>query len=200
MTMVRSGLHLPPHSRLRQARRPVLPAVFLDRDGVLVRDVHYLRRAGDLKIVPDVEEMRKLQERFYLIVATNQSGIARGFLDEDTLLEIHSVLSGKLEAVGIVVDAFYYCPHLETGTVMRYRTACACRKPAPGMLLQAAEDWNLPLQFSYMIGDSGRDVEAGRAAGLAGNILLGASRHETAMHAETLANAVDLLLQVQSHA
>jgi D-glycero-D-manno-heptose 1,7-bisphosphate phosphatase len=166
------GLHLPVNSRLvALARETVSPirlaaAVFLDRDGVLVRDVHYLRTPSQVEILPGVAPaLRALEERFYLIIATNQSGIARGFFTEADLLAIHAEIVLRLREAGARIDAFYYCPHL---------VGCDCRKPAPGLLLRAKADWGLDLAGSAMIGDSARDVEAGRAAGLGTRILLDA--------------------------
>lgn len=192
IVVVRSGLHLPARSRLGKETRGIQPAVFLDRDGVLVRDVHYLRHFSQIELLPQVETLLRLEERFYLIVATNQSGIARGMFTEDDLTVIHAILDARLEALDITVDAFYYCPHLPTGSVAQYRTVCACRKPAAGMLLDAARDWNVPLGASYMIGDSERDVAAGKAAGLAGNILVGGD-------AGTLEQAVESILEAPRH-
>lgn len=195
MTAIRSGLHLPPHSRL--GARAIRPVVFLDRDGVLVRDVHYLRTASDVELFPGVESLRRLQDRFCLIVATNQSGVARGFFSEDTLLEIHASIAERLESCGVSVDAFYYCPHLDTATVAAYRRVCSCRKPKPGMLLQAAKDWGVPLGSSHLIGDSPRDVQAGSAAGLAGCFLLGDAPIDSlpCCRAGSLPEAVDLILE-----
>ncbi len=198
------GLHLPAHSRLVPGAvcSENLPAVFLDRDGVIVRDVHYLRRAAQLELLPGVASLSRLQQRFRLIVATNQSGIARGLFTEDDLLSIHSELVVHLENAGVVIDAFYYCPHLDTAEIGPYRNACLCRKPGAGMLVQAAADWHIPLRSSYLIGDSLRDVQAGRAAGLAGSILLAASDEDSApaLPAHTLEEAVERILEAPADA
>lgn len=198
------GLHLPANSRLAPGEVPseILPAVFLDRDGVIVRDVHYLRRAAQIELLPGIASLSRLQLRFRLIVATNQSGIARGLFSEDDLLSIHSELVVHLENAGVIIDAFYYCPHLDSAEIGPYHCDCLCRKPGAGMLVQAATDWHIPLRSSYLIGDSLRDVEAGRAAGLAGSILLGASDGGAApgLRAHNLEQAIERILEMQADA
>jgi D-glycero-D-manno-heptose 1,7-bisphosphate phosphatase len=171
---VAPGLHLPANSRLLRPRPDngvpgdshlFSTAVFLDRDGVLVKDIHYLRASSDVELLPNIgPPLRSLQERNYLIVATNQSGIARGYFSESDLLSIHAEIVYRLSIVGALIDAFYYCPHL---------AGCGCRKPAPGMLLRASAAWGIDLARSGLIGDTPRDVEAGRSAGVAKAILLG---------------------------
>jgi len=139
---------------------------------VIVRDVHYLRRPSQIEFLPSTASLSALGRRFYLVVATNQSGIARGLFSEEDLLKIHSALVSQLAVEGVIIDAFYYCPHLASATIDTYRVACDCRKPKAGMLLRAAAEWGIDLQRSYMIGDSARDMEAGTLAGLNENVLL----------------------------
>ena len=143
------------------------PAVFLDRDGTLVRDADYLTEADQLEILPGVPEALRMLRRagFLLIVVTNQSAIARGWLTEEALRTIHAELNALLGAEGAPIDAFYYCPHLPNGTVPAYARACRCRKPEPGLIRQAAEEWHVDPARSYVVGDSERDAEAGRRAG-----------------------------------
>ncbi len=189
----RPGLHLPLGSRFSGAASPAIrPAVFLDRDGVIVRDVHYLRRPSQIELLPGAGSLRSLQDAYYLVIATNQSGIARGYFSEDELVDIHGALAATLATAGVNIDAIYYCPHLETAAVPAYRTSCGCRKPAAGMLHQAAADWNIPLGASWLIGDSARDVDAGRAAGLAGSFLVTgcAGRTQDGLCVRTLDDAV----------
>lgn len=144
-------------------------AVFLDRDGVIVEDVHFLVSPSQLRLLPGVVQgLRALQEQFYIIVLTNQSGIARGLLTEDDLLAIHLALVQPLAAEGAILDAFYYCPHLPEATVLAYRAECNCRKPKPGMLLLAERDWGIDLSQSWIVGDATRDIEAGCAVGVKG--------------------------------
>lgn len=138
-----------------------------------MRDVHYLREPSQIEPLPFVEQLCYLQNRYYLIVATNQSGIARNLFTEDDLLLIHSQLVERLYASGVTIDAFYYCPHLPNALNPAYSVVCECRKPGPGLLRRAATEWELDLGSSYMIGDSLRDVETGNAAGVAASIHLG---------------------------
>jgi D-glycero-D-manno-heptose 1,7-bisphosphate phosphatase len=179
------------------ADRSTRPAVFLDRDGVLVEEVHFLTSADQLKLLPGVADaLRALQERFSIIVVTNQSGIARGYLTENDLTGIHGSLAILLAAEEVGVDAFYYCPHLAEGTVAAYRQDCACRKPQPGMLLRASEDFGIDLARSFLVGDMPRDIQAGDAAGVK-SILL--SEHGDAdaaswMIAKGISEAADLIL------
>jgi len=142
-------------------------AVFLDRDGTIIEDVDYLTQIDQLRILPGVPQaLRRLKEAgFLLIVVTNQSAVARGWLTEEKLAEIHAELNRRLKAEGAAVDAFYHCPHLPDGSVGRYARVCDCRKPAPGLFLRAAEEWGIDLSRSYAVGDAQRDVEAARRAG-----------------------------------
>jgi D-glycero-D-manno-heptose 1,7-bisphosphate phosphatase len=190
---VAAGLHLPVNSRFLGGPQPATrAAVFLDRDGVIVRDVHFLRTPSQIEFLEHVETLAHLKERYYLVVATNQSGIGRKLFTELDLIAIHSDLVSKLASMGVAIDAFYYCPHLPTAELAAYRMDCDCRKPKAGMLMRAAREYGLDLTRSYMLGDSHRDIAAGRAAGLAGSILIGGSQGSTA-HQEgacTLAQAV----------
>jgi D-glycero-D-manno-heptose 1,7-bisphosphate phosphatase len=142
-------------------------AVFLDRDGVLIRDVDHLTAASQMEILPGVPEaLRRLRAAGWtVVVATNQSVVARGLVTEDGLRQIHRVLEQQLAARGAALDAIYYCPHHPQGAVERYRLACDCRKPEPGLLLRAAKDLGIDLAASAMVGDTASDVEAGRRAG-----------------------------------
>ena len=198
MSSATPGLHIPFNSRfLGESTKPSSrAAIFLDRDGVLVRDVHHLRRPSQIELLPDVARLRSLQDRYHLIVATNQSGIARRFFTEADLLEIHSELVHQLAGRKLLVDAFYYCPHLPNAVDQAYRVACDCRKPSAGLLRRAAADWDLDLGCSYMIGDSLRDVEAGRAAGLAESFLIGdpVGQAVTYRVVQNLSAAIDTIL------
>ncbi len=143
------------------------PAVFLDRDGTLIEDSGYLRDVARVRLLPGVAEtLRALRQAGYrLIVATNQSGVARGLLTEATLAAIHDRMRDLLAQQGVQLDAVYYCPYHPEGTVEAYRRDSDCRKPECGMLRQAAADLGIDLPASWMVGDAERDVEAGRRAG-----------------------------------
>jgi D-glycero-D-manno-heptose 1,7-bisphosphate phosphatase len=136
-------------------------AVFLDRDDTIIKDPGYLSDPDGIEILPGaVDAIRRLNEAGVLvIIITNQSGIARGFFDEGTLQAIHLRLTALLSTQGARIDAIYYCPHHPQGVREEYRTACTCRKPAPGLLLQAAEDFGLDPQHCYLIGDKPIDIE-----------------------------------------
>ena len=143
------------------------PAVFLDRDGVVVEECGYLRRAEDVRLLPGAAQAiaRLNRAGIPVVVVTNQSAVARGMCSEADVQTIHGVLGRMLEAAGATVQGFYYCPHHPTEGTGAYRRACTCRKPEPGLLLQAADDLALDLKRSMMVGDKLSDLEAGWHAG-----------------------------------
>ncbi len=146
-------------------------AIFLDRDGTLNKYVGFLRNIEQFDLIPGTEEaIRKINESGYLaIVVTNQPVIARGEVSLEELEEIHNKLETLLGLKGAYVDAIYYCPHHPhkgyEGERSEYKIECECRKPKPGMLLEAAEDFNIDLSQSWMVGDGENDIIAGIAAG-----------------------------------
>ena len=142
-------------------------AVFLDRDGTLMEDTGYLSDPAGVKLLPGVDLAIKSlhQAGFKIVVITNQSGVARGLLTEETLEEIHSELRRQLAEKGAMLDAIYYCPFHPEGLVPKYTKESELRKPAPGMLQEAAEQLDISLRGSWMVGDNTRDVIAGQAAG-----------------------------------
>ncbi len=150
------------------------PAAFLDRDGVINRDIGYLHRPEDVAFVPGIfEAVAALRARgFRPVVVTNQSGIARGRYTEADFHALMDWMRARFTEAGAPLDAVYYCPHHPEEGNPPYRRACECRKPAPGMLLRAADELDLDLERSLLIGDSERDIEAGRAAGVARTFLL----------------------------
>lgn len=153
-------------------------AIFLDRDGTLNKDVGFLTDIEKMELAENAAKaVKKINDSGYLaIVVTNQPVIARGELDFAGLQEINNKLETLLGKDGAYIDALYYCPHHPDkgfeGERPAYKCICTCRKPSPGLILQAAEDFNIDLSESYMIGDSGRDIEAGKNAGCKGSILL----------------------------
>ena len=150
----------------------LVTAVFLDRDGVLNKEVDLLHRPDQLEILPGVTDAIRLFNRkgIKTVVVTNQPVIARGLCEESALHLIHQKLRGILESEGARIDALYYCPHhpeTQHGEgVKELRRACDCRKPGIGMLMQAKRDLGLRLGNCVMIGDSTVDVETGRNAGV----------------------------------
>lgn len=146
-------------------------AVFLDRDGTINQYVGFLRDINDFKLIAGVSEaIKKINESGYLaVVVTNQPVIARGEVSLEELNEIHNKMETLLGHDGAYLDAIYYCPHHPDkgfeGERIEYKIACECRKPRPGMLYEAAEDYNIDLSQSYMVGDGKNDLQAGIAAG-----------------------------------
>lgn len=144
-------------------------AVFFDRDNTLIDDPGYIADPDMVQLLPGAADaIRMLADAgFAIVVVTNQSGIARGMLDEQQLSLVHERLEEVLAEQGARVDAIYHCPYLDgpEATVARYRKKSTLRKPQPGMLLQAALDLELSLAQSWMVGDRERDVQAGAAAG-----------------------------------
>jgi D-glycero-D-manno-heptose 1,7-bisphosphate phosphatase len=142
-------------------------AVFLDRDGTLLEEGNYVDRLDRLVFFPyTVDAIRALNEAdFAVVVATNQSGVARGMYPESFVAEAHRHIDERLQAGGARIDGYYYCPHHPEGTVEALRQDCDCRKPKPGQLLQAQAELKLDLTRSFMVGDRWKDIEAGKAVG-----------------------------------
>ncbi|HEY9025785.1 MAG TPA: D-glycero-beta-D-manno-heptose 1,7-bisphosphate 7-phosphatase [Burkholderiaceae bacterium] len=150
------------------------PAAFIDRDGVINAELHYVHRIEDFHILPGVfDGLRTLARAgFALVVVTNQAGIARGLYDEAAFERLTDHMQARMAAEGIALEAVYHCPHHPAGSVAAYAVECDCRKPAPGMLLRAAREHHLDLARSVMIGDKPSDTQAGRAAGVALTVLV----------------------------
>jgi histidinol-phosphate phosphatase family protein len=146
----------------------VFRAVFLDRDGVITEDPpHYAHKLSDLKLVPRSAEAIKLlnQHNFKVIIISNQSGIARGYYAEADWITFNEGMYQELRKAGANIDAAYCCPH-------KPEDNCSCRKPKPGMIIQAANDFNIHIKDSYMIGDKLSDIEAGQNVGCKESILV----------------------------
>lgn len=148
-------------------------AAFLDRDGVINRDSGYVHRIEDLNPIDGVVEgLRLLASLDYLLViVTNQSGIARGYFTEQEFLDLTRSQLDRLAASGIEIAHVAYCPHLPAE--QQSAPSCACRKPKPGMLIDAAALLRIDLSRSIMIGDKRSDMQAGRAAGVERCFLIG---------------------------
>lgn len=140
-------------------------AIFIDKDGTLIYNVPYNVEPDRIALYPEtIEALSSLKERGYLlIVISNQSGVARGYFEEHALEAVKERLNILLGDINI--DGFYYCPHHPQGIIERYTMECDCRKPQPGMILQAAKDFQVDLSQSWMIGDILSDAEAGNRAG-----------------------------------
>jgi D-glycero-D-manno-heptose 1,7-bisphosphate phosphatase len=152
-------------------------AVFLDRDDTIIRDPGYLSDPAGIDILPGAAEAICVLNESGIpsIIITNQSGIARGFFTEETLEAIHKRLTDLLAGQGAKIDAIYSCPHHPEGIREEYRIACTCRKPQPGLLLRAAEDFGLDLMHCYLVGDKPIDIETIHKVGGKG-ILVGAGK------------------------
>ena len=133
-------------------------AIFLDRDGVINKEVGYLSDPNKFIIIKGVIKALTLfkQKGFLLIVITNQAGIARGYYTEELLNEIHEKMITLLKENNIVLDDIYFCPHHPD-----FSGPCDCRKPNPGMILKAKKKHNIDLQSSYMVGDTLNDIKTG---------------------------------------
>lgn len=145
-------------------------AVLLDRDGTLIRDVGHLSRVEKIELLPGVPEAIRLLRRngLKVVIVTNQSAVGRGFLTESGLAQIHHELTRLLAISGAVLDAIYYCPHHPTEGLGAYGTACECRKPNAGLAQKAAEELNLDLGRSYVVGDQSSDMELALRIGAKG--------------------------------
>ncbi len=137
------------------------PAVFLDRDGTLIREVGYLSRLEDLEVLPGVPRaLGRLGDAGFLrIVVTNQSGVARGYFESAFVEKVHEELIRRLRLAGADVEALYVCPHHP-----RHTGSCGCRKPEPGLIRKAQQEWDVDLRASWVVGDKAADVA------LAGNV------------------------------
>ena len=151
---------------------PMYPSIFLDRDGVLIENrSDYVRDWSQVKIIPEAIHALSLApiKKYKVVIVTNQSVVGRGLILLETAQEINQQLINLIRDRGGQIDGVYMCPH-------QPEDGCSCRKPLPGLLLQAAKDLSLDLQRSWMIGDAWSDVQAGEAAGMRGTILLKTGR------------------------
>jgi len=160
---------------MKGAERPrPRPAVFLDRDGTLITELGYLGDPDALELVPGAGAALALLGRagFARVVVTNQSGIARGLFGERDLERVHARLREALAAEGGGLELVLSCPHHPAIGAPPWRRVCPCRKPEPGLILEAARRLDLDLGRSWIVGDSARDLEAGRRAGVGHRVLV----------------------------
>lgn len=150
------------------------PVVFLDRDGTLIEEVNFLLKEEQIKVFPDtIEALRLLREAgFLLIVVSNQSGVARGFLSEERVEELNRVVFSQMRMLGCVPDAFYFCPAHPEAEDEKYRRDLHCRKPETGMAEQAALRFEIDFRHSYAVGDKLADVGLGQNLGGKGALVL----------------------------
>ena len=148
-------------------RKLKAPAVFIDRDGTINKEVGYLDSLDKLVIYPNAFAAIKIinQSGMKAIVVTNQSGVARGYFTEDFVCQVHLRIQELLNVQDAHIDAFFYCPHHPVEGQGGYRQNCFCRKPEAGLLLEAEKEMDIDLERSYVIGDAMKDIEAGFKAG-----------------------------------
>ena len=187
-------------------------AVFLDRDGTINEQMGYINHISRFVLLPGVgEAIRRLNEHdMPVVVVTNQSGLARGYFPAGLLDEVHEKMERELAVAGAHIDGLYVCPHHPEAKEEQYRKTCTCRKPKIGLLEQAAEDLNLDLAASFMVGDRWSDLKCGVRAGATSILVLtgygrgdyqyiGPGRDvQPAMVASDLKAAVDWILNRQS--
>lgn len=144
--------------------------LFLDRDGIINVDNSYVYKIEEFEWMPEVFSALKLAKEagYEFVIVTNQSGVARGYFTEEDVLTLKQYIEDSFKKNGLSLLGYYYCPHLQNAPVAKYNKVCNCRKPAPGMILQAMKDIDVDKDKSFLIGDSKRDVEAANAAGLRG--------------------------------
>jgi D-glycero-D-manno-heptose 1,7-bisphosphate phosphatase len=145
-------------------------AVFLDRDGTLIQERHFLRREEDVALMPgSASALRMLAGcGLALVVVSNQSGLARGLISPAELALVHARLAVLLDEAGLALDGLYYCPHHPEGSVPALSRVCDCRKPAPGLIQRAASELGLALEGSWVVGDKVEDMELAAAMDLRG--------------------------------
>ena len=152
-----------------------LKAAFFDRDGVLNVDKSYLYKIEDLEWIDGAKEALAYltQQGYTVFVVTNQSGIARGYYTVDDMNRLHEFMAQQVAAAGGKIEKFYYCPHLPEGKIAEYAVECDCRKPKPGLILRAFEEYGIDKDAAFLIGDKPRDVESAEAAGIKGYLFSG---------------------------
>jgi D-glycero-D-manno-heptose 1,7-bisphosphate phosphatase len=143
-------------------------AVFIDRDGTISEEVGYINHPSRFRLFPyAASAVQHLNENGWLaILVTNQAGVARGYFSEDMIQTVHTAMTADLESNGAKLDAIYYCAHHPSVGEPPYRFDCDCRKPKPGLISRAAQDFDVDLNASWMVGDRYSDIELARNAGL----------------------------------
>ncbi len=174
-------------------------AVFFDRDGTINEEVGYLRDLDSLVLYPDAARAVGMVNASGMkaVVVTNQSGVARGYFKESFVHVVHRRIQEMLQSEGAQIDRFYYCPHHPDEGLGEYRRACDCRKPRPGMLLKAAEELDLDLSRSYLVGDTMKDMETARNAGMRGILVATGFAGRDGSPVEPVHRAPNLLSAVQ---
>jgi D,D-heptose 1,7-bisphosphate phosphatase len=171
-------------------------AVFLDRDGTIMSDPGYISDPGKVEIFAEVVDALKALKKagYLLLIITNQSGIGRGYFSSDDLEKVNMRMSALFEERGVVFDGIYFCPHVD-------ENKCICRKPQPGLIFRAAQEHDIDISVSFMVGNSRSDVMAGVAAGCRLNFLLGAEKGSLAkdriLSVGSMDDAVEIILGLE---
>lgn len=157
-----------PRSMIKKKHRTSRRAVFLDRDGTIVREVDLLTDIKQLRLLPHAAEALRamVNAGYVLFLVTNQAVVARGLATEREVERVNVVLSDRLEKKGVHIEEIYYCPHHPNANLKRYRVACSCRKPNIGMVTRAVKEHGIDLKHSFFIGDATSDILTGRNAGM----------------------------------
>ena len=183
-------------------------AVFIDRDGTISEEIGYVNHPSRYRVFAYAAEAIKLlnEANWLAILITNQAGVARGYFTEDVIGAVHNLLAQELARGGARLDAIYYCPHHPSVGEPPYRFDCDCRKPKPGLIRRAADEFDIDLAGSWMIGDRYSDTELARNAGLRAALVLSgygrgeweyqraAWRHQPDLIAENLLEAVNKII------
>ena len=182
----------------------MIKAVFLDRDGVITEDPpHHAHRVDQVRIIPGSgEAIRLLNDMGYqVIVVSNQSGVAKGYYREPDIGLFNEEMKRQLSLEGAHIDAEYYCPHHPDGIIDQFREECSCRKPLPGMLIQAASQHQINLKASFMVGDKFSDIIAGNAVNCRTILVLTGHGKEEVIHLKgsMIPVAVNLLNAVKEY-
>lgn len=168
-------------------------AIFLDRDGTVIKDKEYLSSPAEIEFLDNVDTALKifLDNNFKLIIVSNQSGVGRGYMKIKDVEVVHTCIQKKLLNLSIPITAFYYCPHHVGSLIKRYDVKCSCRKPSAGLIKRAAKEHNVDLKESFMIGDKESDILAGKNAGLKNSYRID-KKHNLLFYANLICNNINL--------
>lgn len=168
----------------------------MDRDGTISEEVGYINHLSRFRVFPySAAAVKLLNENSWLaIVVTNQAGVARGYFPEEMIANVHNLLNSELHQEGARLDAIYYCPHHPSVGMSPYRLDCDCRKPKPGLITKAAEEFDIDLAQSWMIGDRYSDIELARNAGVKSALVMsGYGRGDWEHQGDTWKHSPDLI-------
>jgi D-glycero-D-manno-heptose 1,7-bisphosphate phosphatase len=174
----------------------VKPAIFMDRDGTLSREVGYVNHLSRFQLYPWAVDAVRLVNRSgrLAVLVTNQAGVARGYFPESLIHEVHASVNAAMAGGGARLDAIYYCPHHPSVGEPPYRQDCECRKPRPGLLRRAATDFDIDLQSSWVVGDRHGDLALAWSVGARGALVrTGYGLGELAYHAPNWLRPPDLV-------